>query len=611
MNIIRSEIIKLVEEEIKLSPEEIDSLLERPADRSKGDYSLACFRMGKALNKTPNQVAVEIASRLKPTNLISDIKVIGAYVNFFADTLKLTELTINQIRSEKENYGSSEIGKGKTVVIDYSSPNIAKPMGIGHLRSTVIGNAIYKIYKTLGYNCVGINYLGDWGTQFGMLIADCKANQSLYKKSLYDKFQFNTAFLSERYVAYNEKCKTEPALLEKARQEFKKLEEGDEQNKKLWNDFKQLSLKEFQRIYKLLDIQFEEYSSESLTNKIINPVILSVEKKGLAEISEGALVVKLDKYGMPPCLLRKSDGATLYAARDIAEAIRRYDTYKFHKMIYVVGSDQKLHFRQVFKVLELMGYKWASDCVHTDFGLVRIEGEKMSTRSGKIILLEEVLNEAIERSKSIMRARQDETNKVAKDKTDKIATAVGIGAIIFNDLKNKRTRDIDFDWEQVLSFDGETGPYLQYTHTRLASLLDKAQVRPVPHGMVATKGSLSEGKEAGYELPVRTARPGGDDEISINPELFKTVEEIMLIKRLNEFPEIIEEAAKSYEPSIISNYLLDLASVFNRFYRFHRIISSNKDEAELNRARLTLVKCLKRVIAQGLGILGITALEEM
>ena len=576
MNKIRDAVVNLVVEGVGLNAEEINSLLERPADRSKGDYSLACFRLGRALHKTPNQVAVEIASKLTPTGFISDIKVIGAYVNFFADPLKLTELTISQIRAEKDNYGKSEIGKGKTVIIEYSSPNIAKPMGIGHLRSTVIGNALYKIFKSLGYNCVGINYLGDWGTQFGMLI---------YNKELNKITNPTVEDLKRAYTETYTVVSNSPEKQEEVRLEFEKLENGDAENRKKWEKFRKISIKEFERVYNILGVTFDEYSGESLANATINQVIAEIEKKGLAEISEGALVVKLDKYGMTPCLLRKSDGATIYASRDIAEAKRRYDKYKFSKMVYVVGSDQKLHFRQIFKVLELMEYPWAKDCVHADFGLVRIEGEKMSTRRDKTILLEEVLNEAIERSKATMqsRSRLGGTNKVSEDKIDEIAKAVGIGAIVFNDLKNKRTRDIDFDWEQVLSFDGETGPYLQYTHTRLASLLDKA-------------------KEAGYKI---------EDTTPINPELFKTVEEIMLIKRLNEFPEIIEEAAKAYEPSVISNYLLDLASVFNRFYRFHRVISSNENEVELSKSRLVLVKCLKYVLANGLNILGITALEEM
>lgn len=575
MNKIKDAIINLVVEGIGLKAEEINSLLERPADRSKGDYSLACFRLGRALNKTPNQVAVEIASKLSPTGFVSDIKVIGAYVNFFANPIKLTELTINQIRAEKDGYGKSETGKDKTVIIEYSSPNIAKPMGIGHLRSTVIGNALYKIYKTLGYNCVGINYLGDWGTQFGMLI---------YNKGLNKIANPTIEDLKRAYTETYAVVSNSPEKQEEVRLEFEKLENGDQENRKKWEKFREISIKEFERIYNVLDVTFDEYSGESLTNATINQVITEIEKKGLAEISEGALVVKLDKYGMTPCLLRKSDGATIYASRDIAEAKRRYDKYKFNKMVYVVGSDQKLHFRQLFKVFELMDYSWAKDCVHADFGLVRIEGEKMSTRRDKTILLDEVLNEAIERSKATMHQRTPEiASKISEEKTDEIAEAVGIGAIIFNDLKNKRTRDIDFDWEQVLSFDGETGPYLQYTHTRLSSLLGKA-------------------KEAGYKI---------DDTTPINPELFKTIEEVMIIKRLNEFPEIIEEAAKAYEPSIISNYLLDLASVFNRFYRFHRVISSNENEVELSKARLTLVKCLKYVLANGLNILGIIALEEM
>jgi arginyl-tRNA synthetase len=582
MNIIKAEVIKSLSGAVNLSGDEISALLEKPADKTKGDYALACFRLSKAMNKTPNQIAFDIADKIKPTELISDIKVIGAYVNFFANTDKLKELTLSQILSHKDDYGKSDIGKGKTVVIEYSSPNIAKPMGIGHLRSTVIGNAIYKIYKKLGYNCVGINYLGDWGTQFGMLIADY--NENPYPEMLSAGKDLPTTFLTERYVTYNEKSKTNPALLDNARQEFRKLEEGETENTKLWDVFRALSISEFKRIYEILGVVFDEYSGESITRKSIGSAIDEIEKKGLSEISDGALIVNLDKYGMIPCLLRKGDGATLYASRDIAEAIRRQDKYKFSRMIYVVGSDQKLHFKQFFKVLELMGKEWAKDCLHVDFGLVRIEGEKMSTRKGKSVLLEDVLKEAIERSKSIMRTRApDVANKVAEDKIESVAKAVGIGAIIFNDLKNKRTRDIDFKWEQVVSFDGETGPYLQYTHTRLASLLEKA-------------------KEAGYK----------DISFSdINIDLLKEEDELLLVKKLYDYPEIIGESAGECEPSIISNYLLDLASTFNRFYRYHRIISSDNNEKELSKARIALVKSLKYVLAGGLELLGIKALEEM
>jgi arginyl-tRNA synthetase len=574
MNVLKNEILNLLKENSSLAGVNIGSVLERPPDRTKGDYALACFSLGKALKQPPNKIAEEIASRLKPSGLIASIRAEGGYVNFRADPVKLLPLVIKQIIADKEKYGTSSVGEGKTIIIDYSSPNIAKPMGIGHLRSTVIGNALYKIFSELGYKCIGINYLGDWGTQFGMLIADYKENKEKYS-------EFNSAFLSERYVAFNERAKTQPELLEKAREEFKKLESMDSENMEIWNRFRALSIKEFQHIYKLIGVGFDDYSGESAVTNI-HEVIALIENKGLCEISEGALIVNLEGYKTLPCLLKKSDGATLYAARDIAAAIGRHDKYKFHKSIYVVGADQKLHFRQFFKVLELMGYDWAKDCVHVEFGLVRLSGEKMSTRQGKTIMLEEVLNEAINKSKQIIEERPKElSDKTASVNTEEIAKAVGIGAIIFNDLKNKRTRDVDFNWEHILSFDGESGPYLQYTHTRLASLLEKA-------------------KHAGYNT---------ENSLPVKTELLAADEEISLAKLLNEFPETLEKSAENYEPSILSNYLLELSSVFNRFYRFHKVI--NDSDKDLSNARIALVRSLKYVMAKGLRLLGINPLEKM
>jgi len=575
MRTIKEEVINIIAAQSGLPHEYVPSSLERPAKTELGDYSLTCFRLAKELEKPPQQLAAEIASKVKPQGIIEKVQATGGYVNIFLSPAKLTEIVLQQ------KIPATDIGKGKTIVIDYSSPNIAKPFGIGHLRSTVIGNALYKIYSTMGYKCIGINFLGDWGTQFGMLIADYKKNKDKYPSSLGGiESNFPAAFFAERYVDYNEKSKNNSTLLELAKSEFKKLEDGNKENIEIWQDFKKLSLSEFQRIYRSLGVTFDEYSGEANTNQYLARTITEIEKKGLAEISNGALAVKLDKYNMPPCLLRKSDGATLYAARDIAAAIHRYNAYKFHKLIYVVGSDQKLHFRQVFKVLELMGYPWAKDCIHVDFGLVRFKGEKMSTRRGTAILLEDVLNEAINRSETLMKNRSSELrDKVDESDVKNVAQAVGIGAIIFNDLKNKRIKDMDFDWEQVLTFDGETGPYLQYTHTRLAGVLEKYR-------------QLNQNHES--RAP--------------NLALLSTPEEIALIKKLKDFAEIIEQSALEYEPSILSNHLLELASLFNHYYQIHRIITDN---VELTRARIHLVGFLKDTIAQGLQLLGIKPLEKM
>ncbi|MEW6026854.1 MAG: arginine--tRNA ligase [Planctomycetota bacterium] len=571
MSSIKQEIINAVSEQARLPIDCVAASLERPARPELGDYSLACFRMAKEQKKSPQQAAEEIAALIKPTGLIEKVNVVNGYVNLFLNNARVAEIAL------KAELQLPADGAGKTVVIDYSSPNIAKPFGIGHLRSTVIGNALYKIYSALGYKCIGINYLGDWGTQFGMLISNYKENPDAYKNP-------TTNLLVQRYVDYNEKAKTDPKLMDRAREEFKKLEDRNPENLAIFSRFRNESIGEFKRIYNLLGVSFDEYSGEAETNKYLAETIISIEKKGMAEISEGALVVKLDKYNMPPCLLRKSDGATLYAARDIAAAIKRYEKYQFGKLIYVVGSDQKLHFRQVFKVLELMGYEWAKGCVHVDFGLVRFktaEGrEKMSTRKGTTILLEDVLNQAIERSETLMKQRSAElANKVTPEEIKGVARAVGIGAIIFNDLKNKRIKDVDFDWEQVLTFDGETGPYLQYTHTRLASIMVKyGQSNPTS------------------QIP------------SPKYELLSSPEETILIKTMKDYPDIVRQAALENEPSILSNYLLSLASLFNKFYQIHRVISDNK---ELTGARIVLVQRLKEIFNKGLLLLGITPLEKM
>ena len=583
---IKQEIINTIIKQTKLSPDDVSSYLGKSARPELGDYSLACFRLAKERNKLPQQTAEEITSCIKPTDLIAKVQAVGGYVNIFLNPTKVVELVL------KNDIKIPDHGNGKTIVIDYSSPNIAKPFGIGHLRSTVIGNALYKIYSALGYKCIGINFLGDWGTQFGMLIADYKADKDKYSAALTLPDAHPAVELATYYAEYNERAGTDPSLLDKAREEFKKLESADQENRKIWETFRNFSILEFDRIYQLLGIRFYQdytrnniYQGESFYEGLVDRTISAIEEKRLSEISEGALVVKLDKYNMPPCLLRKSDGATLYATRDIAAAIHRYNSYKFHKLIYVVGSDQKLHFRQFFKVLELLGYDWAKNCMHIDFGLVRFkdasgEKQKMSTRKGTTILLEDVLNEAIERSEGIMKERSPElAGKVSPDDMKKVAKAVGIGAIIFNDLKNKRIKDVDFDWSQILSFDGETGPYLQYTHTRLASLLEK------------------------YNQLTSNLKPP-----TSNFALLNTPEDIAIIKMLGEFPDIIQQSAEQYEPSILSNYLLSLSSLFNRYYQYHRIIS---DDKELSVARITLVYHLKGIFSQGLTLLGITPLEKM
>ncbi|MBI5778408.1 MAG: arginine--tRNA ligase [Planctomycetes bacterium] len=577
MSSIKQELVNRIISQAGLSPKYLAASLGKSARPELGDYSLACFHLAKDQKTPPEQMAQKIAAAIKPGGLIEKVTVVYGYVNIFLNNAKVIELVL------KEELQIPQSGQGQTVVIDYSSPNIAKPFGIGHLRSTVIGNAIYKIYSALGYKCVGINYLGDWGTQFGHVLDGLGGGPVTDQEinNITDRIisgKISTVDFSNQYSI--SAVSPDSIRRENARKIFQRLESNDPVIRKFWVSAKEGSIKEFQRIYELLGVAFDEYSGEADTNKYLAQTITEIEKKGLTEISEGALVVKLDKYKMPPCLLRKSDGATLYAARDIAAAIHRYNTYKFDKLIYVVGADQKLHFRQVFKVLELMGYDWAKDCLHVDFGLVRFKGEKMSTRKGTAILLEDVLSQAIERSEALMQARSAElADKVAPEETKGVAKAVGIGAIIFNDLKNKRIKDVDFDWDQVLTFEGETGPYLQYTHTRLSSILGKYALTNAEYGM----------RNAKYEL-------------------LNTPEEAVLVKALKDYPDIIRQSAEESEPSILSNYLLTLASLFNKFYQMHRVISDNK---ELTQARIVLVQRLKEVFNKGLVLLGITPLEKM
>ncbi|MDI6788423.1 MAG: arginine--tRNA ligase, partial [Planctomycetota bacterium] len=591
MKSIKQEIIDSIIEQTGLPEEYVCACLEKSARPEWGDYSLACFRLSKTLGKSPDTIAKEIASRIKSTDLIEKVQPVTGYVNIFLSSTKLVEIAL------KEGIQIPDYGNGKRIVIDYSSPNIAKPFSIGHLRSTVIGNALSKIYTELGYKCIGINFLGDWGVQFGHILDGIKREDDSVltvdmtkpsdQQPLITFVNKKTGRDLNKYYVISTSA-NDPAGREWAREVFGMLESGDDRIRCFWEIARKKSIEEFDHIYELLGINFHtddnRYGGESeITPADINNAVAEMDKKGLTRISDGALIVDLERYGMPTCLLRKSDGATLYAARDVAAAIARYNTYKFSKMLYVVGADQKLHFRQVFKVLELMGYSWAKDCVHIDFGLVRFKSdqgrEKMSTRRGTTILLEDVLNEAIKRSQALMKERVPEmADKVSPSEASEVARAVGIGAVIFNDLKNKRIKDVDFNWEQILTFDGETGPYLQYTHTRLDSLIRK------------------------YDTAKGLSRPEPDY------KLLTASEEISIIKEMIQFPDIVKQSADEYEPSILSNYLLNLAGLFNRYYQIHRIIS---DDENLSSTRICLVARLKEVLKKGMGFLGITPLEKM
>ena len=565
MNKFVQEIIEILRSRIEFSPEKIEALIEVPPEEKFGDYAFPCHILSRELRKPPQEIASKLSLELMPKELIEQIYPIGPYINFKVNREKFAEYVLQEIFEKDLDYGSDTQGKGKTIVMDYSHPNIAKPFGIGHLRSTVIGNALYNIFRKLGYEAIRINHLGDWGTQFGKVIAAYKM-WGEEKELSSDPI----ATLYDLYVKFHREAEGKPELEEEARKWFKKLEDGDKETLGLWEKFKNYSLEEFNRIYKMLDISFDSYAGESFYNQFIEKTIDKMKQMGLTEISQDALIVNLEKYGMPPCLIRKKDEASLYATRDICAAIYRYETYHFDKALYVVGSAQKLYFQQLFKVLELMGYVWAKDLVHIDFGWVKFKQVMMSTRKGNIVLLEDVLNRSIDLALKIIKEKNPEL-----ENKEKVAFDVGIGAVIFANLFTRRNKDIDFDWDKVLNFEGETGPYVQYTHARVCSLIRKYDQ---PIEKVADFKSLSTG------------------------------EEHMLLKRLEDFPRRIKSAAREYEPASMCSYLLELSSLFNRFYQKERIITEN---IESTKARMLLVKAVQTVIKSGLNILGIKSPEKM
>ncbi len=563
-NLFLQEIVKTISEKTELSANEVEELLEIPQDEKWGDYAFPCFGLAKKLKKAPDKIAKKLAVQIKTENLFSEIKSVGGYVNFFVDKIKLAELVLQQILNQGSEYGSATVGTGKTITIDYSSPNIAKPFGIGHLRSTVIGHSLKLLFEKLSYQVIGVNHLGDWGTQFGKLLV-------AYKKwGKEDLKQESVAELYNLYTKFHHEAEKDPSLEREARLEFQKLEKGDKESRRLWEKFRNISLEEFQRIYKILEIEFDAYAGESFYENLIDDTVTELEKKKLTQISQDALVVNLDQFNLPPCLIRKKDEATLYATRDIAAAIYRYNTYNFYKNLYVVGNSQRLHFQQVFTVLKLMGYTWAENCIHVDFGWVKFEEEILSTRKGNIILLEDVLNKSIDLAKQII----EEKNPELENKKE-VAQQVGIGAVVFAYLFRRRNKDFDFVWEEVLNFEGETGPYLQYTHARLYSLQRKYEKEIIP---------------------------------KVDFSLLKEKDEIGLVKILEDFPRNIKRAIEDYEPAILSSYLIKLTSTFNTYYQNIRIITEDEKETK---AKMLLVKCVQVVLKEGLRLLGIKAPERM
>lgn len=542
--------------------------IEIPPDKNMGDFAFPCFKLAKELRKAPQMIAEDLKSKLSHES-ISKIEVVGAYLNFFINKSDFSRDILMHVLNNKDNYGSSKDGEGKTVIVEYSSPNIAKPFHIGHLFTTVVGNSLYRIHKSQGYDVVGINYLGDWGTQFGKLIYAYKNwidLDALEKTPISELFRI--------YVKFHNEAEKDPSLEDEGRKYFKMLEDGDKECRELWEKFRRLSLLEFEKLYKTLGVKFDSYDGEAFFSDKMDRAINEIESKGLLEESLGAMVVKLDEYNMPPCIIKKADGATIYATRDIAAALYRKDKYDFYKNIYVVGTPQALHFRQVFKTLELMGHSWAKDCIHVGFGLVKFKDKKLSSRKGEVILLEELLNMSVEKIREVI----EEKNPTLKNK-EEVSKKVGIGAIVFNYLKMNRERDIIFDFDEVLSFEGETGPYVQYTFARGKSILRKSGINI--------------------------------EEIDFSKYVSLLVDdnEISLIKSLGDFNNQIKASINSLEPSVITRYVIDVAKNFNKFYNSNHIL--NLEDENLKIARLILVYATTIVIKNALYLIGVETVDEM
>jgi arginyl-tRNA synthetase len=542
-------------------PEGIDeSVIEVPPDPKLGDYAFPCFVLSKRLKKAPPKIAEWLKMKIGPDDVIDHVDNVGAYLNFFVKKGQLAEKTLKEVFEKKDKYGSCNIGNGRKVAIDFSHPNIAKPFGIGHLRSTVIGQSIYRIHNFAGYESVGINHLGDWGTQFGKLIVAYLKwgdEKELEKQPITHLFNI--------YVKFHQEAKIQPELDDEARAWFKKLEDGDKKALELWELFKTLSLDEFKRYYKELDVHFDSWHGEAFYNDKLDKMIELLKKKNLITLSEGALVIEVGE-GMPPGIVRKSDEASTYLTRDIAAALYRLHEYKPAKLIYVVGSPQKLHFQQLFKIIEMMGER-KCDLVHVEFG----HYVGMKTREGNIIFLEEVLDKAIELAKKIIK----EKNPDLRNK-DEVAKMVGIGAIIFGDLINDRIRDMEFSWDKMLSFEGETGPYVQYVHARTCSILRKY------------------GKEVSD---------------NIDYSLLVEEKEKSLMKKIHNFKQVVIDAAGQYKPSTIAKHLIDLAQEFNSFYDSCPVLKAGNDD--LVKARVLLCDATRQTLANGLYLLGLKAPEEM
>ncbi|MEN6595995.1 MAG: arginine--tRNA ligase [Clostridiaceae bacterium] len=548
-----------------LAAGELENWLETPPSPELGDYAFPCFKLAKTLKKAPPVIAAELAGTLTLPEGVASARAEGGYINFTLDKRALAKAVLERVSAEGERYGGSDLGGGKNVCIDYSSVNIAKPFHIGHLPTTVIGAALYRIYNHLGYHSVGINHLGDWGTQFGKMIVAYKrwGERETIERGGVDE-------LVKLYVRYHQEVETQPSLDDEARAWFKRIEDGDAEALELFDWFKAITLKEVAEVYDILGVRFDSYAGESFYNDKMGRVVDELRKKNLLKLDQGAQIVDLSEYKMPPCIILRSDGATLYATRDIAAALYRKDTYDFAKCLYVVAYQQDLHFRQWFKVVELLGYPWAKDLIHVSFGMVSGTEGSFSTRKGNMVKLRDVLSAACEKTLAIIEQKSPDL-----DDKETVAGQVGIGAVVWSSLYNGRIKDVVFDWDAILNFDGETGPYAQYTHARACSVLRKANF--VPSG-------------------------------AVDYAVLDDAESTAVIAAIAAFPDAVKEAMEKNEPYLVSRAVIAVASAFNKFYYEQRIMA---DDAAVRTARLKLTDATRTVIHIGLGLLGIAAPERM
>lgn len=568
---MKNKIVNLLSEKIDfLTNDDISQLIEIPPKPEMGDFAFPCFRLAKELHKAPPVIAKEIADSITLPDYVDHVDIQGAYINFFLKKTGFVQSMVEAVSAE--DFGASTEGNGKTICIDYSSPNVAKNFHVGHLRTTIIGNSLYKIYSKLGYKVERINHLGDWGTQFGKLIVAYKNwgdEQAIKEKGVEE--------LMRLYVAFHNAAKENPELDDEARAWFNKMEQGNEEALKIWKWFVDISLTEYKRTYALLGLDFDHFTGESFYRNMTSDIVKKLTDANLLTESEGAKIVDLEEYNMAPCLILKNDGSSIYATRDLAAIFYRKNTYNFVKALYVTGQEQKLHFAQVFKVVELLGNEWAKDqLVHIPYGLVSLNGAKLATREGNVIYAEDILLEAISKIKKTI----EEKNPNLEDK-DEVARIVGVGAVIFNDLYNQRIKDVSFSWEKLLNFDGETGPYVQYTYARCSSILRKAGIPTDTY-----KVDLSN-----VDYSIIT------DEASVE-----------LLKEISRFPAVVKDASEKYEPFIVARFAVAVAQAFNKFYTVNRI---NVEDENIKNTRIALVKITRKVLKDALDLLGIGVVEEM